>query len=194
MPAPTIKRKRKKTASKDKVDLRGNGRKPLEMRVVETGSGVPSYQGIMDRVRANRRRLAKAEGKPESEVEAREVCEAAGWDPIEHLVLTALGDAVRLGLMTQEELDAPKREFFFVGKDGKPEVMFLSGRERALELIPVHLRMHAAREVAKYAYARRAPTLPEDGSRAVGEGVVVYLPSNGRGPDGAKPVKPEAVR
>jgi hypothetical protein len=117
-------------------------------------------------------------GLNRSTLEVRDLVRKVCGDPIEGMARIAAGDVVALGYMTQKELDAPA-SFNRIGQVTSP-----SGKQRALEYIPVELRARLFTELAQYCYAKRKTIVLEDSQgnaiSAAGSGVVFYLPQNGR--------------
>ena len=110
-----------------------------------------------------------------------EIMEKLNFDPIETMCLFAMGDVVRLGLMTQVELEKPSRTVLI----GKSKVQLPSGKQRALDIIPVPLRAGMASDVANYAYPKRsAVSIVDDEGNSVPQ-VVLYVPENNRRTDKA---------
>lgn len=105
-----------------------------------------------------------------------EIIDRLGFDPIETMCYFAMGDVVKLGLMTQKELDKPARQMMI----GKRLVHSPSGKERALEMVSITLRANMAVDIANYAYPKRAAVqMVDENGKGVG-GVVLYVPENGR--------------
>lgn len=98
-----------------------------------------------------------------------------GCNPIEGMALIAIGDVVRLGYMTEEELREPARF------DKHGHVIRQSGMERALEYVPPGIRLMAYKELAQYVYSKRVAVQHSnpDGT-PLQAAVVVHLPPNGR--------------
>lgn len=101
----------------------------------------------------------------------RERLEKLGCDPIEGLAYFAMGDVVKLGMMTAAELKKPGNDF------GRK-----SGKERAAELIPPALRYSAYAELAHYCEAKlkHIDVSSNDGTGL--PSVVFYIPDDGRDP------------
>ena len=93
-------------------------------------------------------------------------------DPIRQLALYALGDVVELGFMSQEEYDA-EPEYDLDESCIRP-----SGREIALQMIPVRERIKCWTELASYLYAKKKPS--DDGNPNDDDIVHFYLPHNKR--------------
>lgn len=105
------------------------------------------------------------------------ILEEEGFDPIRYLVWAAKGDTVKMGLMTQEEYDRPRKETKIRGMD---PIVQPSGRDQALEMLPPLLRCRMAQDLALYTYAKRAPVVITNEGNEAAQPILVYLPSNGR--------------
>ena len=115
-------------------------------------------------------RVAKLKGKLSESVLLS--LAKSGCHPIVQMARFALGDVVGLGLMTEEELRAQP----IFDPDGL--LLQKSGRDRALEILPVKVRFDANKELATLVYAK--PT-GKTGTGEVGAVPVhFYLPDNGR--------------
>jgi hypothetical protein len=105
-----------------------------------------------------------------------EIIDRLGFDPIETMCYFAMGNVVKLGLMTQAEFDKPGRNISVGGK----LVHLPSGKDKALELISVNLRANMASDIANYAYPKRAAVQMVDADGNTTPQIVLYVPENGR--------------
>ncbi len=107
--------------------------------------------------------------------------EECGCDPIHGMAMIAMGDVVKLGYMTVEELNASA----VIERNpdtGKTYVVRPSGMEMAMTLVPPMLRAKMYAELTQYITPRLASTTLQnpDGSAVGGIVAQFYLPSNGR--------------
>lgn len=94
-------------------------------------------------------------------------------DPlVREMAKYALGDVVGLGLMSQEQFDEPPQF------DEEGMKIVASGREKALELIPVKVRAQVLCDITPYYLAKKSTTnLNGSGPKPK---VTFYVPENGR--------------
>jgi len=109
-----------------------------------------------------------------------------GHDPLVEMARYAIGDVVGLGFMTQDEFDA-EDEY-----DEDFMLLTRSGRSRALELIPPKLRAEMSKELAGYIHRKLKPNDKALGEDIEANGMVFYLPENGREADVSQ-YQPKAV-
>lgn len=108
-----------------------------------------------------------------------------GCDPFAIMAAFAVGDAVKLKLISRERRDSAGGCKFV--KDPRTLLVTTqrvpSGAELELDLIPPKVRFDAAKELAGYCRPKLAATtfLGADGKVATSN-VIVYVPDNGRGP------------
>lgn len=92
-------------------------------------------------------------------------------DPVKMLALLVAGDAVGLGLMTEEEYN--KEPIF----DENGNIEEPGGKQIAAGLLDLESRRQAARDLLPYLYSKPQDPAPKsDGER----NSVIYLPDNGR--------------
>lgn len=102
-----------------------------------------------------------------------------GCNPLEGMARIALGDVVKLGYMTEAELE---EEAVIEVVNGKVRVVRPSGMERALNYVPPMLRAKMYAELSRYFAPQRAAVTHSnaDGSNLAMQAVQFYLPDNGR--------------
>lgn len=122
-------------------------------------------------------------GKPRTTINAlfkdksvEEQLHEMGCNPFEIVAAIAMGDVVRMGAMTQSELETPAL------RDGRGLIVQPSGRARSFEYIPMVLRAKAAGELLQYVRPKllSQTVANPDGSKLDIVAVQLYLPDNGR--------------
>jgi hypothetical protein len=104
---------------------------------------------------------------------------ALGIDVFAVMAYFAAGDVVSLGYLTKAELEQPERIVLTAnGPSVRP-----SGLSQAIGLIPPKLRLDAAKELGSYLKPKlQAVAYVDSKGNELKHPVVIYLPSNGRGP------------
>lgn len=99
-----------------------------------------------------------------------------GCDPFEIVARVAMGDVVKMGAMSAQELNSPG------AYDKQGRCIQSSGRQISFEYIPMVLRVKAASELLQYVSPKlQATTIANpDGSKVDIVAVQLYLPDNGR--------------
>jgi hypothetical protein len=136
----------------------GPGRKPT-IQEAEAGRG-----RIFVRLTRERQAFNK---------DARATLSAIEVDPVKILALAAVGDAVGLGLMTQEDYDQAGLIDAETGWMVEP-----GGKEIARDLLPTPLRIAAAKDLLPYLYSKPVDVAP--GGLNAEDRAQIYLPDNGR--------------
>lgn len=105
--------------------------------------------------------------------DARATLAAIDVDPVKILALAAVGDAVGLGLMRQEEYDQAPVIDLETGYMIEP-----GGKEIAQGLLPAPLRISAAKDLLPYLYSKPVDIAPAEIAKE--DRAQLYLPDNGR--------------